>query len=63
MPHLYELCASGAQGVLLSEGWWVTASQLDLQSFTPLFVAGCSRLQLGAAHWASWVTLPQVVDN
>ena len=30
-------------------------SQLDLPSFTPLFVAGCGRLQLGASHRAASV--------
>ena len=60
---LYILLASGDQGVLPCEGWGVTASQLDLPSLTPLSVAGCGRLQLGAAHWATSVTLLQVVDN
>ena len=60
---LYALCASGAQGVLCCVGWGITASQLDLPSLTPLSVAGCGRLQLEAAHWATWVTLLQVVDN
>ena len=67
-PELTErdldvLCVSGAQGVLPCEGRGVTASQLDLPSLTPLFVAGCGRLQLEAAHWATWVTLLQVADN
>ena len=57
------LCASGAQVVLPCEERGVTASQLDLPSLTPLSVAGCGRLQLEAAHWATWVTLLQVVDN
>ena len=39
------------------------ASQLDLPSLMPLSVAGCGRLQLEAAHWATWVTLLQVVYN
>ena len=60
---LYVLCTRGAQGVLPCEGRVVTASQLDLPSLTPLSVAGCGRLQLEAAHWATWVTLLQVVDN
>ena len=30
-------------------------SQLDLPSLTPLSVAGCGRLQLGAPHWATSV--------
>ena len=61
--YLYVLCTSGAQGVLPCEGRGVTASQLYLPSLTPLSVAGCGRLQLEAAHWATWVTLLQVVDN
>ena len=59
----YALCASGAQEVLPCKGWGVTASKLDLPSLTPLSVAGCGRLQLEAAHWATWVILLQVVDN
>ena len=42
---------------------WVTASQLDLPSLTPLSVAGCIRLQLLADHWVTSVALLQVVDN
>ena len=60
-PHLRY--ASGAQGVLPCEGLGVTASQLYLPSLTPLSVAGCGRLQPGAAHWATSVALLQVVDN
>ena len=60
---LYVLCASSAQGVLPCEWRGVTANQLDLPSLTPVSVAGCGRLQLKAAHWATWVTLLQVVDN
>ena len=30
-------------------------SQLDLPSLTPLYVAGCGRLQLGVPHWATSV--------
>ena len=56
-PDLYVLCTSGNQGVMLCEGWGVTASQLDLPSLMPWFVAGCGRLQLGGAHWATSVTL------
>ena len=41
----------------------VTASQLDLQSLTPLSVTGYGRLQLGAVHFATSVTLVQVVNN
>ena len=46
--------ARGAQGVL---PMWVggATSQLDLQSLTPLSVAGCDRLQLGVPHWATSV--------
>ena len=45
----------GAQGVLPCVGWGGATSQLDLRSLTPLSVAGCGRLQLGAPHWASSV--------
>ena len=61
--HLYVLCTSGAQGVQLCEGWGVTDSQLDLPSLTPLSVADCARLQLGAALWATSVALLEAVDN
>ena len=56
-------CAGGAQGSLPYKWWGVTASQWDLLSLTLLFVTGCGRLQLGAAHWATSVLLLQVVDN
>ena len=60
----YMYCALVAlRGYCLVKGGGVTASQLDLPSLTPLSVAGCGRLQLEAAHWATWVTLLQVVDN
>ena len=52
----------GAQGVLPMMARGVT-SQLDLQSLTPLSVAGCGRLQLGVAHQATSVALLQLVDN
>ena len=63
--HRFVQCysVSGAQWVLPYIGWRVTASQLDLQSLTPLSVIGCSRLQLGVAHWATSVTLGQVGDE
>ena len=41
----------------------VAVSQSDLPSLTPLSVAGCGQLQLGVAHWATSVSLLQVVDN
>ena len=41
----------------------VTDSQLYLLSTMPFSVAGCDRLQLGAAHFANSVSLLQVVDN
>ena len=61
-PYLH-LAIRGAQEVLPCVEWGVTASQLDLPSLTPLFLAGCGRLQLGAPHWAISVALLQVVDN
>ena len=39
------------------------ASQLDLQSLIPLSIAGCGRLQVGVAYWATSVALLQVIDN
>ena len=30
-------------------------SQLDLQSVTPLSIAGCGRCSFGAPHWATSV--------
>ena len=59
--HLFH--ASGAQEVLPCEGYGVTVSQLDLPSLTPLLVAGCGRLHLEAADWATSVALLQVVNN
>ena len=37
--------------------------QLDLPSLTPLFVAGCGRLQLGVPPLDHFSRLLQVVDN
>ena len=56
-------CASDAHGVQPSTGCGVTTSQLDSHSLTPLSVAGCGRLQLAVARWATSVALLQVVDN
>ena len=39
----------------------VMVSQFHLPSLTPLSVAGCGRLQLEAANWATSVTLLKVV--
>ena len=41
----------------------VTASQLDLPPQTQLSAAGCGRLQLEVAHWATSVALLQIVHN
>ena len=41
----------------------VTASQLEQLSLTPLFVAGCGRLQLEVANWVTSVSLLGVVDK
>ena len=46
--------ARGAQGVLPMSVRGAT-SQLDLPSLTPLFVAGCARLQLRVLYWATSV--------
>ena len=53
----------GAQGVLPCVGWGGATSQLDLPSLTPLSVAGCGWLQLGAPHLDTSVNLLRVVDN
>ena len=55
--------ASGTQRVLSCSRHGVTAGQLDLPSLTPLFVAGCGRLQLRVVHRATSVALLQIVDN
>ena len=52
--HRFILCTRGAQGVLPMRVGGAT-SQLDLPSLTPLTVAGCGRLQLGVAHFATSV--------
>ena len=49
--------ASGSQEALLCRGYKVTVSQLDLTSLTPLYIAGCGRLQLGVAHCATSVSV------
>ena len=36
-------------------------SQLDLPSLTPLYIAGCDWLQLGAPHWASSVNYCKLI--
>ena len=48
IPHL-KSTIRGAQGILPMRVGGVT-SQLDLESLTPLSVAGCGRLQLGVPH-------------
>ena len=53
-------CARGAHGVLPMR---LTGSQFNLQSLTPLSVAGRGRLQLGVAHLAISPALLKVVDN
>ena len=61
---IYMYCALVAlKGYCPVNGGGVTASQLDLPCLTPSSVAGCGRLQLGAAYWATWTALLQVVDN
>ena len=59
--HRFILCTRRSRGTAHEGG--VTACQLDLPSLTQLSVAGCCRLQLGVAHWATSVALLQVVDN
>ena len=54
----YLYCARGVHGVLRVG---LMASQLDVPPLTLLSVAGCGRLQLGVADWATSVALLQVV--
>ena len=61
-PHMLRAIHEN-QETLPCVGWRVTASQLGLPSLTPLSVAGCGRLQLGAPNFATSVVLLQVVDN
>ena len=56
------LCARRSSGGTAHEGAGATC-QFDLQSLTPLSVAGCGRLELGVCHWATSVALLQVGDN
>ena len=64
---IYMYCAQVAlRGYCSVKGVGSTVtvnSQFDLPSLMPLSVAGCGRQRLGAPHWATWVTLLQVVDN
>ena len=48
-------CASDAQGVLPCKRWWVTASQLNVPSLTPLSAVDCGRQELEATHRVSSV--------
>ena len=52
----------GAQWVLPMRVGGAT-SQLDIRSLTPLFIAGCGRLQLGVPPLGYFGRLVQVVDN
>ena len=52
--HRCMLCTRRSGGTA-HEGGGGATSQLDLPSLTPLFVAGCGRLQLGVPHCASSV--------
>ena len=60
-PHCTVQTWSSGGTVLCRVGG--ATSQLDLPSLTPLYVADCGWLQLGAPHWATSVKLLQVVDN
>ena len=51
--YLYNMCTRRSGGTA-HEGGGAT-SQLDIPSPTPLFVAGCGRLQLEVVHWATSV--------
>ena len=45
------------------KGGGVTVCQLNLSSLTPLFIAGCGRLQIAVAQLATEIALLQGVDN
>ena len=60
--HLHRAIREALDGTALFRVG-VTASQLDPSSLTPLSVAVCGRLQLGASHWATSLASLQVVDN
>ena len=47
--HRFILCTRRS-GCTVHEGGGAT-NQLDLPSLTPLYLAGCGRLQLGVRHW------------
>ena len=51
--HRFILCTRRSGGTA-HEGRGAT-SQLDIQSLTPLYVAGCGRLQLAVPHLATSV--------
>ena len=53
-PALH-LAIRGAQGGTDMYIVGSATSQFDLPSLTPLSIAGCGRLQLGAPHWATSV--------
>ena len=53
-------CKWSSRGYCPVNGWG-KARQLDLPSLTPLSVADCGRLQMGAVHWSTSVALLQVV--
>ena len=62
-PARIAVCNTWSSGGTALCRVWDATSQLDLLSLTPLSVAGCGWLQLGAPHWATSVILLQVVDN
>ena len=44
--------------------WWGNGQSIGSTAYDAIVrVAGCGRLQLGAAHWATLVALLQAVDN
>ena len=57
-PHFHYTSGAAGDTALCSVG--VTEYQLELESLTILSVAGCGRLQLGAAHWPTSAALLQV---
>ena len=49
--------------LLSRNGSTATASQFDLPSLMTFSVAGCGRLHLGVANWATSVASLQEVDD
>ena len=47
----------------IGKGNTVTASQFDLQSLMPFFIANCGLLQLGISNWDNSLALLKYIDD